>query len=259
MTKLAPRGPRVAATSLALSVACIAALAFPAVGWAEEGGEGEPGSPLTLTPAGLSFPKVTAGAVSSPPEAIDVYNAGTESVAIDTISLEGTDPADFLITGHSCGPLSPGQHCSVWVAFTPASVGAKEATLTVKPKEAPDQTAALPGGAVPPQLSFSPSAYDFGIQPLHDGPTAVFQLTNSGEAAAQLGSIGTSGPNRDNFWVNGGSCGGGYWLQPGESCYVQVQFSPWDMVAYSAQLEVHLQGEAFTADLAGTGGRAILG
>jgi hypothetical protein len=117
---------------------------------------------------------------------------------------------------------------------------------------------ALTGTAVPAQLAFAPGSYDFGIQRTNQSQSTNFQLSNQGEAPAQLGSLGIGGPDTGNFWIGNNDCWNGRWLQPGESCYVQVNFNAWDMVTYQAQLQVGAYGATFTADLAGTGGRAVL-
>jgi hypothetical protein len=252
MTKRAPRRPRAVATSLVLSIAGVAILAFPAVGLAA-------GGPLLdFSPASVGFAKTTVGA-ESPAQAVDVHNVGDATAAIDQVVVAGADSVDFKITGGNCGSLTPDQHCSLGVAFAPGSAGAKTATLAVKLKEAPEQTAQLEGEAVPAQLGFTPDAYDFGIQHVNRGESSAYlQLVNTGEAATQLNNMGVGGANPANFWVNGGDCSNGRWLQPGESCGTQVGFNPWDTVPYAAELQAHVNGATFSAALSGVGGRAAL-
>jgi hypothetical protein len=234
-----------------LSLSLLSALA-PASAQAAEDGL------LSFNPAPVDFAKTTAGA-ESPTQTIDVHNVSGAGVAVDQVVVEGTDPGDFKVNGGNCGWLEADQHCSVWVSFAPGGAGAKDATLVLKPKEAPEQTVALTGEAVPVQLAFTPGSYDFGIQRVNRGDgSATFQLFNTGEAVAQLGSVGIGGPNLGNFWTNGGDCQGGRWLQPGESCNVQVGFNPWETVAYEAELQASAYGATFSADLSGFGGRAMV-
>jgi hypothetical protein len=84
------------------------------------------------------------------------------------------------------------------------------------------------------------------------------QLRNDGETAAPVDSLEIVGPSV--FWINGGatSCFGRN-LQPGESCWVQVGFNPYDATPFAAQLRVISEGTSFTANLSGEGGRAIIG
>lgn len=110
-----------------------------------------------------------------------------------------------------------------------------------------------------PELSFNPGGYDFGIQRVDRGGAPVnLQLTNVGATATQLSGIGIDGPGHQNFWTNGGDCFGGRWLQPGESCGIQVGFNPWDTVAYTAELQAYADGVTFAAPLSGTGGRSAV-
>ncbi len=116
---------------------------------------------------------------------------------------------------------------------------------------------AAPVEPEPPQLSFEPGSYDFGLQSVNNGNSqANFQLRNTGTEAAQVNSIEITGSGSEAFWTNTNCFG--YNLQPNETCYVQVYFGPRDAREYTAQLRANVGPYAFTADLTGTGGRAIL-
>ncbi len=116
------------------------------------------------------------------------------------------------------------------------------------------------GGAPPAQLSFQPGSYDFGTQWVYQGSEAGFQLTNAGEAPVQLGGLDIVGPDSNVFWTGSNDCwnGPGGWIEPGQSCWVQVYFQPQDTVSYEASLRATVNGEAFTAALSGRGGRAVV-
>lgn len=127
------------------------------------------------------------------------------------------------------------------------------AVLAVRPVAS---LAAPPEPVEPPQLAIEPGSYDFGLQPLNWGSReAGFQLRNVGTEAFQVGSPSIAGPGSEAFWANGSPCYGSY-LQPGESCWVQVYFGPRDAVEYTAQLRVSVGSYSFSADLSGIGGRA---
>ncbi len=239
---------------LPLALSLLVSVAFPATGLAaEEGGE----APLlAFSPAPVELAKTTAGAESAT-QTLDVYNAGAAAVAVDSIAIGGADPGDFKLQGSNCGWVDPGQQCSASVSFAPTSPGAKTATLSVKLKEAPEQVVSLQGEAVPAELAFTPSSYDFGVQRVNRGEgSGSLQLSNEGEAPTQLGWLGIAGPDSNNFWTNGGDCWNGRWLAPGESCAAGVGFNPWDTVPYEAELQAHVNGATFGATLSGHGGRA---
>ena len=267
MTKLAERGQSAAASLLvpsivllALAVALLAIALFPASGLAaeeEEGGGPIPTPELSFPQAPLDFGKTTVGTESST-VTVTVHNAGTIPAPIEKVTIEGTDSGDFKFNGSSCGWLEPGQDCAVWVTFAPGSLGAKGALVVVQPKESPLQTMPISGTGVAPQFAFTPGSYDFGIQRINESRSTNFQLTNSGEAFAYIGSLGTAGPNSSNFWINSGDCWNGRRLDPGESCNLQVNFNAWDAVSYQAQVQANVAGSTFSADVSGTGGRPML-
>lgn len=117
--------------------------------------------------------------------------------------------------------------------------------------------AAPPPGPEPPQLSFDPGSYDFGLQPVNNGSAqASFQLRNNGSEAVQVNSIEIAGSGSEAFYTNT-NCPG-YNLQPNETCYVQVYFGPHNTSEYVAQLRANAGPYSFTADLTGTGGQAMI-
>jgi outer membrane autotransporter protein len=64
-----------------------------------------------------------------------VTGPGGTMAVLGPITLSGANAADFSITGGSCsttnGPVHGGAQCTITVAFNPASLGAKSATLSV--------------------------------------------------------------------------------------------------------------------------------
>ncbi|HEU4392233.1 MAG TPA: choice-of-anchor D domain-containing protein [Solirubrobacterales bacterium] len=239
---------------LGLPIVLLAALAFPAGALAAPEGPS-----LVFSPAPVAFAKTTQW-TESPTVTVDVVNEGDAAAPVDKVTIEGPEAGEFKLHGSDCVQVDPGQHCSVWASFSPGSSGEKQATLEIALKEAPTQTVQLAGTAVPPQISFSPSVYDFGVQQVNRGNSSNVQLFNSGEAPIQIGSIGVGGPDTNNFGTGYSDCfaPGGRWLAPGDSCNVQVYFNPYDTVSYEAQLQAQAYGETFTAELTGSGGRAIV-
>lgn len=165
---------------------------------------------------------------------------------------------DFKLAGSDCGWVEASQKCTVWVRFAPASAGAKTASLAVRLKEGPEVSVALAGTAVVPQLSFSLTGLDFGIQRVNESRSEGLQVTNSGEATTRIGSVGTEGKDTNNFWVGSNDCWNGRWLAPGESCGLQVNFNPWQIADYEALVTVYADNVPFSAAVRGTGGEALL-
>lgn len=113
-----------------------------------------------------------------------------------------------------------------------------------------------PAEPEPPQLSFDPDSYDFGLQSVNSGASTGIQLRNTGSEAVQVNSVEITGPDSGVFGANTGCPG--MMLQPGDSCFIQVYFNPHETAEYSAQLRASAGSYSFSADLSGTGGRAIL-
>ncbi len=215
------------------------------------------GPELSLSPDPVSFGTTTVGEESNS-IAVEVQNVGDAGGSFDVAALEGVDNAAFKVGGSDCGWIEPGQHCSVWVGFAPGSTGGKNATLAVRLKEGPEATVALSGTAAAPQLTYSPSSLDFGIQRVNENRSQGLQVTNGGEAAVRIGSTGTEGKDSGNFWISSSDCYGGRRLEVGESCWMQVNFNPWQAKDHEAAVTTYAAGIPFSADLRGTGGEALL-
>jgi hypothetical protein len=239
---------------IAVSAFVLALFALPASGLAAPP-EGS-GPPLVVSPPALAFEKTTVGN-QSPSREVDLYNEGEEEAAIDKIAIEGEGAASFNLNNSGCGAIYQFQHCGLWITFMPNSVGEKQATAVITFKNGrPAESFEISGTAVEPQLTFSPSSYDFGLQRVYENRNTYLQLTNSGEAAVQLNNFEIAGGS-GSFWTGNSSC----WsqaLQPGQSCGVEVNFSAQDAIAYAAELRASANGYGFTAELSGEGGRAII-
>ena len=83
---------------------------------------------LSISPTSLNFGNVTTG-TSSPTQNVTITNTGNSNVAISQISLTG---AGYSMTGGSAPvTLSPSQSITLVVQFSPTTVGAPSATITV--------------------------------------------------------------------------------------------------------------------------------
>jgi hypothetical protein len=239
---------------IAASALVLAILVLPATALAAPP-EGS-GRPLVVTPSPVGFEKTTVGSQSQG-VGVDLLNEGEEEAPIDKIAIEGEDAAAFNLNNNGCGTLFQNQHCGLWFTFLPSSAGEKHAVAVITFKNArPAESFELVGTAVEPQLTFSPPSYDFGLQRVYENRNTNLQLTNSGEATVQLNNFEMLGGN-GSFWTGNSNCWSSS-LQPGQSCYVEVTFSPQDALAYSAELRATVNGYGFTAALSGEGGRAVI-
>jgi hypothetical protein len=112
---------------------------------------------------------------------------------------------------------------------------------------------------VAPQLAFEPGSYDFGLHEANrETSQNNLQLRNVGSVAAPVYSLEIVGSGSGAFWIGSSDCYGRT-LEPGETCSVQVNFNPYDVAEFVAQLRVtSAGGTSFSADLSGEGGRPEL-
>jgi hypothetical protein len=110
-----------------------------------------------------------------------------------------------------------------------------------------------------PQLAFEPGSYDFGLHEANrENAQNNFQLRNVGSVPAPIYSLQIVGSGSSAFWIGNSDCYGRT-LEPGETCSVQVNFNPYDVAPFSAQLRAESAAStSFTAELSGEGGRPEL-
>lgn len=234
----------------ALTVLALTFLAVPA---------GAAGAPLMVSPSPIVAPKTTVGNNGAALQ-VEITNPGEEAF-IEQVSLEGEEASEFFVNSSDCTTLGEGQKCTFLFGLKPSTLGLKQATLAVKFQGGrPEETFAVSGESVSPQLSFTPVSHDFGIQRVNrDSTSTLFELTNAGEAPVSPNSIGIQG-DTEVFGTGNSNCWGPsqVWLQPGESCSVEVYFYPRDQRDYAAELVAWANGSSFSAELSGRGGRAVV-
>ncbi|MEZ4706747.1 MAG: choice-of-anchor D domain-containing protein [Caldilineaceae bacterium] len=110
---------------------------------------------INVQPTTLTFNDTVLNS-ASPAQTITIDNTGTGNLTIQNLTLGGTDAAQFIQIGPdgTCGSLpsvlAGGESCTVKVLFSPTSVGAKNATLTVTSNDSDEITVdvALSGNGV---------------------------------------------------------------------------------------------------------------
>lgn len=86
---------------------------------------------VSIKPSSLTFPATTVGKSSSPMSVV-FTNAGSSTLPISSVTIQGSNPKDFPITGNTCNvSVGPGVSCKITITFTPQAVGARSATLNI--------------------------------------------------------------------------------------------------------------------------------
>jgi hypothetical protein len=212
---------------------------------------------LTVSPSPLKFPTTTVD--NSSERQVTVANESEAEVAIYSVNVEGAGSSAFNANGSDCGPsLSPGNSCKISIRFSPGSEGQQRAFLHVRSEGSPsEQNVELFGVSAPPQLSFEPERFEFGLQSVKEGGAqTTMQLRNTGGGSVQV-SLEIAGSESNDFNIGSSDCYGAT-IAPEETCSIQVQFNPNQTGFHVAQVRARANdGATFAAEVSGTGGRAI--
>lgn len=100
---------------------------------------------IAPAPAIVAFGNQAVG-VASAAQTITLSNSSAATLSITSIAITGTDPTDFADTTTCGSSLTVGSSCTISVTFTPPSIGAFSADVTIT-DDAPNspQTVALSG------------------------------------------------------------------------------------------------------------------
>ena len=177
---------------------------------------------IQLNPSALVFPAQSLNTTSAP-EAVTLTN-GDNPLTISSITLGGTNPGDFAISGTSTcaagSALNPGVQCTIIATFSPTASGVRKATITLT-DSAPDSPQVISLTGTTSTLTLSASSLDFGSVPL--GSTSAPQgviATNNGTTALTFSSITASGDFAESDDCTAAP------LQPTTNCTITVTFTP---------------------------------
>ena len=210
-------------------------------------------TPLTLTfsPSSLNFGFRQVGLTSSP-QNVTVANASSHSVTFTSIASSGefAQTNDCPITPST---LNAGQSCSISVTFKPTTTGTLNGGVILKDNApaSPQQTISATGTGEPYAFALNPSSLDFpSVIPGNSSPVKSVTVLNDG--AAQVGIADIAVSPADGTFTQTNNCPPT--LLPGQSCTVQIVFTPPDAGNYVAVLSVtDTAKNSQTVSLAGVG------
>lgn len=195
---------------------------------------------------------------TSPPKTATVINIGDKTVDITGAAITGLPDGDYEVVGNNCGRLEPEATCAIDVEFTPFREGDRKAELEVRHTGSGATPAARlvgAGQAAPPtQVKLTPGAIDFGQQPVdRTAPPRSARVTNEGTVPAEITDVRITRRDGRDFDTDNGCRG--VVLAPGDSCAIQVEFTPSEPAARDAILRVaHTASDApATSHVTGTG------
>jgi N-acetylneuraminic acid mutarotase len=172
-----------------------------------------------LAPSPVTFTGQVAGTISQP-MTVTLSNTGNAALTGITPSLTGINPSDFAITTgtNACGSsLAAGANCSIYVIFTPASAASFTATLSVADNASGSpQTATLNGTGV---------SFVSNVGTAEAAQMVTVPITTAGMLSS-IQALTLGAPNLDFAATPGGTCEGGTAYTVGQSCTVNVIFTP---------------------------------
>lgn len=196
---------------------------------------------------------------------------GLDGTTIDSITVNGADPGDFVLEGTSCAlgaVTARDAACDVTLHFTAGALGARSATLDLS-LNGGTQTWSMPlvgtgiDNTMAPTLTVNPADGNLAIGPVRlttASATNNVTITNSGTAPMFVQASLAATPDVAEFAIVANNCP--TYLAAGAQCVVGVKFTPTHFGPATAQLDiVNSAGATFvvaiTADA--TGGNAAVG
>jgi len=188
------------------------------------------GTGVTLTPPSLNFADQITGTTSAV-QTVTYQKINAGSVTVNSMSIAGSDPADFTISSQTCvgKTLTPNNNsCLINIEFTPQAVGLRTAQLVINddatgsPRVVPlsgTGTPAAPLICVGPSGSLVFSNTPVGVS----SAPQTLTLTNCGTAALVVSNVTFSTTSNDFSVVQ--TCTGGP-IAPGGTCTLTVTFTP---------------------------------
>ena len=214
----------------------------------------------SLSPASLSFGTQLLEKSSSA-EPVTLTNSSKTAQHLTGIGVSGANASNFVQTNNCGTSLAAGTKCTISITFTPSASGARSATLSVADSASSrQQSVSLSGtgtGTVA-AASLSPTSLTFGsVSVGTTSPAQTITLTNSGNAALSITSLGVAGASASSF-VQNNNCGSS--VAVGTRCTITVIFKPSAGGALTATLSVadNAGGSPQTVSLSGTGAAAAV-
>lgn len=182
------------------------------------------GPAVSIFPSNATFTSVVG--VTSPTQIFSIVNTGDQLLALNSISITGTNASSFSQTNTCLATLAPNANCSVSINFTPAVAGALTASLQVT-DNAPGspQTLVLNGtGVAPaPAVIFSPTSLSFPSTNQGSSSTPqVLTVISSGNSALRISSVSLAGANPSDFSFTNNCTAP---LTPSANCTISITFN----------------------------------
>ena len=215
---------------------------------------------VVLSSTRLAFGGQLVG-TAAPAQTIVMTNYGAVALSITSISIVGTNSADFALLFNNCGTsLATGMSCTISVSYAPGTAGAATASITIV-DNAPGSphTISLTGTGLAPALRLTADRLAFANQAVGSTSATAQRVIvdNTGTAALVITDLSISGSNATDFVFSstGTTCRSAVPVAPGLGCVISVLFSPTGEGARTASVVIahNAAGSPHRITLTGTG------
>ncbi len=198
------------------------------------------GAATTSTANATAFGSANVGATLS--VTYTITNSGIAPLSLGNVSIGGTDPSDFSVTGQPASSVAAGGSTSFTIQFQPTALGTRPATVKFTEND-PSQPSpfifAVSGIGLAPQIAVTGNSQaiadgasttsatndtTFGSTPLGGASLSeTYTITNSGTAPLTVGTVTIGGTNSGDFTVTSPPAAS---VAVGGSTTFTVQFTP---------------------------------
>ena len=204
----------------------------------------EPVPELSVSPMTIDFGEVEVGQGLIEP--VVLTNEGSVDVAVSALVLpEGPFGVDPAACGGEVFALTPGESCTLEIAYAPDEVAEVLAELVIE-SDAGDSphVVSLAGEGIETgvsELSLIPSSLDFGNLLAGGESSLSVMLVNTGTVSISISAIEEP---ESPFSMDASECGGGSLvLEPDDECSLEFFFSADETGTYSTSLDIESDSE----------------
>jgi hypothetical protein len=203
---------------------------------------------VSAVPSAIDFKSVVVGQKNS--QTVKITNPTSNPVTIKSLHVSG---AGFSFSSARLPILlAPGSHTELSVAFAPGSAAAQTTGAIVVSGTELRTSVNIPlsgsGERAAPALTVSPSTVNFGARTVKTSTSQSASLSNTGNIALSVNSIGVTNPA---FSVSGVTKGVS--LSPGQKVDFQIWFRPTSSGKSSANITFESSNGRLQAKLAASG------
>lgn len=194
------------------------------------------GRSLTAPQMVLSTERIDFGQVAttqSLTRTFTIHNSGEQLLEVTKIEISGTNPSYSISPGAVTVPS--GQYRTVYVTFSPKQIGEIPGTVNITSENLPIQSISLFGNGrnpLPQNIYVSHTKIAFDSVAISKSKSTYIWIKNTGEKELAVQNIMTAD---SSFAVNFNS----FNLNPGQTQYVLITFSPTMQKFYQDNLVIH--------------------